>query len=57
MAIISNLPIIILKDNRSLDIEFISMDITPTDKPLLDIVVVASKTTSINLLLLGYSNK
>jgi hypothetical protein len=49
IAIISNLPIIILKDNIILDIESISIDINPTDKPLLDIVVAASNTTSINL--------
>jgi hypothetical protein len=51
MAIISNLPIIILNDNIILDIEFKSIDIIPTDKPLLEIVVVVSNTTSINLLL------
>jgi|GEM_PF-4899712 len=44
--IISNLPIIILKDKINLEIESISIDITPTDKPLLEIVVVASNNTS-----------
>ncbi len=29
----------------------------PTDKPLLEIVVAASNTTSINLLLFAYSKK
>ena len=50
MAIISNLPNIILKDNIILDIESKSIDIIPTDKPLLEMVVAASNTTSINLL-------
>ena len=49
MAIISNLPIIILKDNIILDIGFKSIDIIPTDKPLLEIVVAVSNITSINL--------
>jgi hypothetical protein len=57
IAIISNLPIIILKDKRNLDIEFMSIDIMPTYKPLLEIVVAASNTTSINLLLFEYSKK
>jgi hypothetical protein len=47
IAIISNLPIIILKDNSNLDIESISIVVIPTDKPLLEIVVVASNTASI----------
>lgn len=50
MAMISNRPIIILKDSIILDIESKSIDITPTDKPLLEIVVAASNTTSMNLL-------
>ena len=53
IAIISNLPIIILKDNIILDIGFKSIDIIPTDKPLLEIVVAVSNITSINLLLLS----
>jgi hypothetical protein len=57
IAIISNLPIIILKDKSNLDIEFISINIMPTDRPLLEIVVAASNTTSINLLLFAYSKK
>ena len=54
MAIISNLPIIILKDNIILDIEFKSIDIIPTDKPLLEIVVAVSNTTSINIIIVFY---
>ena len=57
IAIISNLPIIILKDRIIFDIEFISIDIMPTDKPLFEIVVVASNTISIKLLLFAYSKK
>ncbi|MDW3605144.1 MAG: hypothetical protein QOK67_08895 [Nitrososphaeraceae archaeon] len=47
IAIISNLPIIILKDRISLEIESISIVVIPTDKPLLEIVVAASNTASI----------
>ena len=51
IAIISNLPIIILKDNIILDIEFKSIVVIPTDKPLLEIVVAASNTASIKIIL------
>ena len=51
IAIISNLPIIILKDKINLEIEFISIVIIPTDKPLLEIVVAASNTASIKIIL------
>ena len=44
IAIISNLPIIILKDNIILDIGFKSIVVIPTVKPLLEIVVAASNT-------------
>ena len=57
MAMISNRPIIILKDNNILDVESISIDINPTDNPLLEIVVAASNTTSIKLLLFLCSKK
>jgi hypothetical protein len=52
IAIISNLPIIILKDKSNLDIESISVVVIPTDKPLLEIVVAASNTASIKIILL-----
>jgi hypothetical protein len=39
IAIISNLPIIILKDRINLEIESISIVVIPTVKPLLEIVV------------------
>jgi len=52
IAIISNLPIIILKDKSNLDIESISIVVIPTDKPLLEIVVAASNTASIKIILL-----
>ena len=48
---ISNLPIIILKDNIILDIEFKSIVVIPTVKPLLEIVVAASNTASIKIIL------
>ena len=51
IAIISNLPIIILKDNIILDIEFKSVVVIPTVKPLLEIVVAASNTASIKIIL------
>ena len=38
IAIISNLPIIILKERINLEIESISIVVIPTDKPLLEIV-------------------
>ena len=47
IAIISNLPTIILKDRINLEIESISIVVIPTDKPLLEIVVAASNTASI----------
>ena len=49
IAIISNLPIIILKDRINLEIESISIVVIPTVKPLLEIVVAASNTASIKL--------
>ena len=52
IAIISNLPIIILKDRINLEIESISIVVIPTVKPLLEIVVAASNTASIKLGLL-----
>jgi len=51
IAIISNLPIIILKDRINLEIESISIVVIPTDKPLLEIVVAASNTASIKIIL------
>jgi hypothetical protein len=50
IAMISNRPIIILKDSIILDIDSKSIDITPTDKPLLEIVVAGSNIISMNLL-------
>ena len=47
MAIISNLPIIILKDRINLDIESISIVVIPAVNPLFEIVVAASNTASI----------
>ena len=51
IAIISNRPIIILKDRINLEIESISIVVIPTDKPLLEIVVAASNTASIKIIL------
>ena len=51
IAIISNLPIIILKDRIILEMESISKVVIPTDKPLLEIVVAASNTASIKIIL------
>ena len=51
IAIISNLPIIILKERINLEIESISIVVIPTDKPLLEIVVAASNTASIKIIL------
>jgi hypothetical protein len=51
IAIISNLPIIILKDRINLEIESISRVVIPTDKPLLEILVVASNPASIKIIL------
>ena len=51
IAIISNLPIIILKDRINLEIESISIVVIPIDKPLLEIVVAASNTASIKIIL------
>jgi hypothetical protein len=51
IAIISNLPIIILKDRINLEIESISIVVIPTDKPLLEIVVAASNTASTKIIL------
>ena len=51
IAIISNLPIIILKDRINLEIESISIVVIPTVKPLLEIVVAASNTASIKIIL------
>ena len=51
MAIISNLPIIILKDRINLDIESISIVAIPAVNPLLEIVVAASNTASIKIIL------
>ena len=48
---ISNLPIIILKDRIILEIESISIVVIPTDKPLFEIVVAASNTASIKIIL------
>ena len=49
IAIISNLPIIILNDNIILDIESKSIDVTPTDKPLFEIAEAVSNIASIKL--------
>jgi hypothetical protein len=49
MAIISNLPIIILKDNIILDIESKSIVVIPIVKPLLETVEAVSNITSIKL--------
>ena len=54
IAIISNLPIIMLKDRINLEIESISIVVIPTDKPLLEIVVAASNTASIKIILFSY---
>ena len=51
IAIISNLPIIILKDRINLEIESISIVVIPIVKPLLEIVVAASNTASIKIIL------
>ena len=51
IAIISNLPIIILKERINLEIESISIVVIPTDKPLLEIEVAASNTASIKIIL------
>ena len=51
IAIISNLPIIILKDNIILDIESKSIVVIPMDKPVFEIVEAVSNTVSIKLLL------
>ncbi len=51
IAIISNLPIIILKERINLDIESISIVVIPADRPLLEIVVAASNTASIKIIL------
>ena len=51
IAIISNLPIIILKERINLEIESVSIVVIPTDKPLLEIVVAASNTASIKIIL------
>jgi Winged helix-turn-helix len=50
IAIISNLPIIILKDRINLDIESRSMVVIPTVRPLLEIVDAVSNIVSIKLL-------
>ena len=49
IAIISNLPIIILKDNINLDIESMFIVVIPTVKPLLEIVEAVSNMVSIKL--------
>ena len=49
---ISNLPIIILKDNIILDIESKSIVVIPVENPVLEIVEAVSNTVSIKLLLL-----
>ena len=51
IAIISNLPIIILKDNIILDIESKSIVVIPADNPVLEIVEAVSNITFIKLLL------
>jgi hypothetical protein len=51
IAIISNLPIIILKDRINLEIESIPIVVIPIVKPLLEIVVAASNTASIKIIL------
>ena len=52
IAIISNLPIIILKDNINLEIESISIVVIPVENPVLEIVEAVSNTVSIKLGLL-----
>jgi hypothetical protein len=49
IAIISNLPIIILKERINLEIESISIVVMPTHKRLLETVVAASNTASIKI--------
>ena len=49
IAMISNLPIIILKDNIILEIESKSVLVIPADKPVLEIVEAVSNTVSIKL--------
>ena len=49
IAIISNLPIIILKDNIILDIESKSIVVIPMDKPVFEMVEAVSNTVSIKL--------
>ena len=51
IAMISNLPVIILKDRINLEMESISIVIIPTDKPLLEIVVAVSNIASIKIIL------
>lgn len=52
IAIISNLPIIMLNDNIILDIESKSIAVIPADKPVLEIVEAVSNTMFIKSLLL-----
>ena len=49
IAIISNLPIIILKDNIVLDMESKFILVIPADKPVLEIVEAVSNIESIKL--------
>ena len=52
IAIISNLPIIILKDNINLEIESKFIVVIPVENPVLEIVEAVSNTASIKLGLL-----
>ena len=52
IAIISNLPIIILKDSINLEMESKSIVVIPVENPVLEIVEAVSNTVSIKLLLL-----
>jgi len=49
MAIISNLPIIILKDNIIFDIESKFIVVIPMDKPVFEMVEAVSNIESIKL--------
>ena len=50
IAIISNLPIIILKDNINFEIESKCIVVIPADNPVLEMVEAVSKITLIKLL-------
>ena len=53
IAIISNLPTIVLKDNINLDVESRPIEVTPVDNPVLETVEADSNKTSIKVLFLS----